>query len=185
MPNSFFCQDLKGKNSKIVAKHEISCAEEGKVQQEDSFKKALEMIKLLMHASTEVGSDLNLASESTSAETSLVIKEAEREEDPKEIEEDIELEEMEEEAVSNRVVVELVLQEVVEEAMEKGRGEWGMEIVVEEEGEENEKQEELKLGEVEEDNIYDGGSENGGGEVKGMRWGSWKSVKRMGIKSIF
>ena len=79
------------------------------MQQEDSFKKALEMIKLLMHASTEVGSDLNLASESTCAETSLVIKEAEKGKEPKEIEEEMELEEMEEEAVLNRVVVEMVL----------------------------------------------------------------------------
>ena len=127
MPNTLFFQD-PGEKSKVVAEHEVSCAEEGKVQQGDSFKKALEIITVLMHASTEVGSDLNLASESTSAETSLVIKEAEREEDPKEIEEDIELEEMEEEAVSNRVVVELVLQEVVEEAVEKGREQWEMNL---------------------------------------------------------
>ena len=98
------------------------------MQQEDSFKKALEMIKLLMNASTEVGSDLNLASENTSSETSLVIKEAEKEEEPKETEEEIELEGMEEEAVLNRVVVEMVLQEVVEEVVEKGRGEWEMHL---------------------------------------------------------
>ena len=88
MPNSYFCQDLTGKKSKIVAEHEISCADEGRVQQ-DSFKKALEMIKLLMNASTEVGTDLNLASESPSAEASLVIKEDEREEEPKEMEEEM------------------------------------------------------------------------------------------------
>ena len=96
--------------------------------EQDSFKKALEMIKLLMHASTEVGSDLNLASESTSAETSLVIKEAEKGKEPKEIEEEMELEEMDEEAVLNRVVVEMVLQEVVEEVMEKGTEEWEMHL---------------------------------------------------------
>ena len=45
------------------------------------------MIKLLMNASTGVGTDLNSASENTSAETSFVIKEAEKGEDPKEIEE--------------------------------------------------------------------------------------------------
>ena len=123
MPNTLFFQDPEEK-SKVVAKHEVSCAEEGKVQQEDSFKKALEMIKLLMHASTEVGSDLNLASESTSAETSLVIKEAEKGEEPKEIEEEMELEEMDVEADLNRVVVEMVLQEVVE----KGRREWEMHL---------------------------------------------------------
>ena len=134
--------------------------------EQDSFKKALEMIKLLMNASTEVGSDLNLASESTSAETSLVIKEAEREEESKEIEEEMELEEMEEEAVLNRVVVEMVLQEVVEKVVEKGREEWEMKIVVEEEDEEDGELEKLKLREVEEDNVYEGGSENGGGEVK-------------------
>ena len=98
------------------------------MQQEDSFKKALEMIKLLMNASTEVGTDLNLASESTSAEASLVIKEDEREEEPKEMEEEMEAEEMDEEAVLNRVVVEMVLQEVVEEAMQKGREEWEMHL---------------------------------------------------------
>ena len=98
------------------------------MQQEDSFKKALEMIKLLMNASTGVGTDLNLASESTSAETSLVIKEAEREEEQREMEEEIELEEMDEEAILNRVVVEMVLQEVVEEVVEKGRGEWEMHL---------------------------------------------------------
>ena len=94
------------------------------MQKEDSFKKALEMIKLLMNASTGVGTDLNLASENTSTETSLVIKEAEREEQPKEIEEEMEVEEMDEEAVLNRVVVEMVLQEVVEEVVEKGREQW-------------------------------------------------------------
>ena len=98
------------------------------MQQEDSFKKALEMIKLLMNASTEVGSDLNLASENTSTETSLVIKKAEKGEEPKEIEEDMELEEMDEEAVLNRVVVEMVLQEVVEEAVEKGREQWELHL---------------------------------------------------------
>ena len=128
MPNSYFCQDLTGKKSKIVAEHEVSCAEEGKVQQEDSFKKALEMIKLLMKASTEVGSDLNLVSESTSTQTSFAIEKAEKGEEPKEIEEKIEVEEMDEEAVLNRVVVEMVLQEVVEEAMEKGREQWEMHL---------------------------------------------------------
>ena len=138
------------------------------MQQEDSFKKALEMIKLLMNASTEVGSDLNLASESTSAETRFVIKEAEKGEEPKEIEEEMELEEMDEEAVLNRVVVEMVLQEVVEEVVQKGREEWEMEmkIVVEEEDEEDGELEKLKLREVEEDDLFEGGSENGGGEVK-------------------
>ena len=120
------------------------------MQQEDSFKKALEMIKLLMNASTEVGSDLNLASENTSSETSLVIKEAEKEEEPKEMEEEIELEEMDEEAILKKVVVEMVLQEVVEEAVEKGREEWEMEIkiVAEEEDEEDGELEKLKLREV-------------------------------------
>ena len=84
------------------------------MQQEDSFKKALEMIKLLMKASTEVGSDLNLVSESTSTQTSFAIEKAEKGEEPKEIEEEMELEEMEEEAVLKRVVVEKVVS--------KGRG---------------------------------------------------------------
>ena len=98
------------------------------MQQEDSFKKALEMIKLLMHASTGVGTDLNLASENTSAKTRLVIKEAEKGEEPKEIEEEMELEEMDVEADLNRVVVEMVLQEVVEEAVEKGREQWELHL---------------------------------------------------------
>ena len=98
------------------------------MQQEDSFKKALEMIKLLLHASTGVGTDLNSASENTSAETRLVIKEAEKGVEPKEMEEEIELEEMEEEAILNRVVVEMVLQEVVEEVVEKGREQWEMHL---------------------------------------------------------
>ena len=98
------------------------------MQQEDSFKKALEMIKLLMKASTEVGSDLNLVSESTSTQTSFAIEKAEKGEEPKEIEEKIEVEEMDEEAVLNRVVVEMVLQEVVEEVVQKGREEWEMHL---------------------------------------------------------
>ena len=96
--------------------------------QQDSFKKALEIITVLMNASTGVGTDLNLASENTSAETRLVIKEAERGEEPKEIEEEMELEEMDVEADLNRVVVEMVLQEVVEEVMKKGREEWEMHL---------------------------------------------------------
>ena len=86
------------------------------------------MIKLLLHASTGVGTDLNSASENTSAETRLVIKEAEKGVEPKETEEEMEEEEMNEEAVLNRVVVEMVLQEVVEEVVEKGRGEWEMHL---------------------------------------------------------
>ena len=41
-----------------------------------------------------------------------------------------------------------------------------MEKVVEEEDEEEGELEKLKSREVEEDNLFDGGSENGGGEVK-------------------
>ena len=150
----------------MVAEHEVSCADDGRVQQEDSFKKALEMIKLLMHASTEVGSDLNLASENTSSETSLVIKEAEKGEDPKEIEEEIELEEVDEEAILKKVVVEMVLQEVVEEAVEKGREQWELHLDGESgggRGRGGRRAGEIK---IEEDNLYEGGSENGGGEVK-------------------